>query len=264
MILVLGGTLEGREIASTLAGQNHEVLITVVSGYGAEMIPENSGVEVLVGQLDGKDLERLITEREVRLIVDATHPYAWVITETAWETANLRGIPYIRYERPAVLTDQKDGVYRVASYEKAAELAASLGNTIFLTIGSKNIASFVKRTRDLSKRVVARVLPDPRVLDQCLAAGLGSRNVIAVQGPFSFEMNLAMFREYKADVLVTKDSGQTGGADTKVKAAAHLEIPVIVIERPNTRGMPMTDSIPEILAQAGKLRYQSDWGSIPR
>lgn len=255
MILVLGGTREGREIAAALAGENHEVIITVVSGYGAEMIPAGSRIEVLVGRLDADELKGLISGRDISLIVDATHPYASVITETAWNTAKLSGIPYIRYERPAALIDHGGSLlHRVESYQKAAELAVSLGDTIFLTIGSKNLAPFIKMARENARRVVARVLPDPQVLTECLAAGLGSPNIVAVQGPFSYEMNLAMFSEYKAGVLVTKDSGHTGGTDTKVKAAAQLGIPVIVIERPGVRGMPVTDSITAILERAGRPR----------
>ncbi len=262
MILVLGGTLEGREIADALANENHDVLLTVVSGYGAGMIPHDSPVELLVGRLDAGEMARLITDRDIRLVVDATHPYARVITETAWKTANGMGIPYIRYERPPVLTEKPDDrIYVAGSYEQAAELAAELGETIFLTIGSKNIEPFVRTGREYSRKVVARVLPDPKILEHCLAIGLAPKDIIAVQGPFSYEMNLAMFREYKADVLVTKDSGRTGGTDAKLKAARQIDIPAVVIERPGYRGMPVTDKIQEVVSQANRIKEQCNRGS---
>ncbi len=255
MILVLGGTLEGREIAGALANEGHNVLITVVSGYGAEMIPPVSPVEVLVKRLDAGELERVIHERRVRMIVDATHPYARAITETAWKAANDMGIPYIRYERPPVLTGTANNlIYRAGDYEKAAELAVGLGDTVFLTIGSKNVLPFIRAARECSKRIVARVLPDPEVLEQCLAAGLAPKEIIAVQGPFSCEMNMAMFREYGADVLVTKDSGLTGGTDTKLEAAMELAIPVVMIERPECRGIPALERIDEVISQASKIK----------
>ncbi len=251
MILVLGGTQEGREIAGMLAGAGYEVLATVVSGYGAGMMDGGRPVEVIVKRLDSRDLKEIIRARNIRLIVDATHPYATVITETAWNTAQETGIPYIRFERPAVIGHiDQERVYRAGSYREAAELAASMGGTVFLTIGSKNLAPFVAAGRAGAERVVARVLPDPGVLEQCLALGMAQKDIIAVQGPFSCELNLAMFREYKAGVLVTKDSGAAGGTDTKLQAAKQMRIPVIIIERPDYRGIPVTDSMQEILSRA--------------
>ncbi|MHB9093979.1 MAG: precorrin-6A reductase [Eubacteriales bacterium] len=254
MILILGGTLEGREIADAVARLGFKALVTVVSGYGAEMIPQNTPVEVLVGRLDSLELEQLIRDRGIQLIVDATHPYAYVITETAWKTAQANCIPYIRYERPPVSNETNDpGVYRVKSYGEAAELSTTLGETVFLTIGSKNLEPFLKAGKVRGSRVVARVLPDAKVLEQCSALGIASRDIIAVQGPFSLEMNLAMLREYGAGVLVTKDSGHTGGTDTKLAAAARLNIPVVIVSRPESGNGPVTDNIPEILDLVKKM-----------
>jgi len=264
MILVLGGTREGREIAGVLAGHGCRVLATVVSGYGAELITPDPAVEVLVRPLDAGELDRLLAERDIRLIIDATHPYARVITETAWEAAQSKGIPYVRYERPPVTAGDegsspvKDAgrnsrLYRAGDYKEAAQLAVSFGETVFLTIGSRNLEPFIRAGRLSGKRIVARVLPDAGVLVQCAALGILPQDIIALQGPFSLEMNMAMFREYKADVLVTKDSGSTGGTDTKLAAAAALEIPVVMVARPDYPGIPVTDRIDEILRQADKI-----------
>ncbi len=253
MILVLGGTLEGREIAGVLAGRGARVLTTVASGYGAEMLSPDLAAEVLVGQLDAGAMDRLITEREVKLVIDATHPYAREITGTAWAVAKQKGIPYIRYERPPADIVNNDGIYRVKNYEEAAAMAVSLGETILLTIGSRNLAPFIRAGQEWNKRIVARVLPDAAVLAECSAMGLAPADIIAVQGPFSEAMNLAMFREYKAAVLVTKDSGKTGGTDTKLAAAASLGLPVIIVARPVYSDLPVLDRIADIISQAQSM-----------
>lgn len=254
MILVLGGTLEGREITGLLAGRGARVLTTVASGYGAEMLSPHIPAEVLVGQLDAGALDRLVTEREVKLIIDATHPYAREITGTAWAVAKRKGIPYIRYERPpADPAVNNDRIYRVIDYNEAAAMAARLGETIFLTIGSRNLAPFIRVGREQAKRIVARVLPDAAVLAECTAMGLAPADIIAVQGPFSEAMNLAMFREYKAAVLVTKDSGKTGGTDTKLAAAASLGLPVVIVARPVYPDLPVLDRIADIISQAQSM-----------
>jgi len=253
MILILGGTREGREIASSLAARGFGVLVTVVSGYGAEMIPPDVSVEVLVLELDTCKLEQIIDDRNIRLIIDATHPYARVITGIAFKSAGNKGIPFIRYERPPALTETGSKICPVKTYEEAAELAVSLGDTVFLTIGSKNLRSFIEAGRKADKRVVARVLPDQKVMAQCRELGLPRHDIIALQGPFSMETNLAMFREYKAGVLVTKDSGRTGGTDTKLAAAVALGIPVVIITRPDYQGIPTTADIQEIFRQVEEI-----------
>ena len=63
------------------------------------------------------------------------------------------------------------------------------------------------------------------------------RNIIAVQGPFSEELNKAVIRDYGTDVMITKDSGAAGGFPEKIRAAAECRIPVIVIMRPEEEGL---------------------------
>ena len=61
------------------------------------------------------------------------------------------------------------------------------------------------------------------------------KRIIAVQGPFSYDMNRIMFHDTKASVVVMKNSGLVGGADTKLQAAMDLGIHVIVIDRPRVK-----------------------------
>jgi len=263
MILVLGGTQEAREISVLLASEGYKVLVTVASGYGAGMMPKEAGAEVLVGRLDGPDLEHLITKRGIKMIVDVTHPYARDITETAWEIAKKTEAPYIRYERPAVSEVSESGtIYRVKTYQEAAKLTMSLGNTIFLAIGSKNIQPFVQEGRRLNKRVVVRVLPDATVLEQCYALGIRAQDILALQGPFSIELNLAMLRHYAAEVLVTKDSGSVGGTDTKIEAAARLGVPVVMVDRPIYQEIPVTGDVTSIIQQAKQVFKPDSQNSI--
>jgi len=67
---------------------------------------------------------------------------------------------------------------------------------------------------------------------RCQSLGLLPRDIIAMQGPFSYAMNKVMFADYEAQVVVTKDAGVIGGTDTKMAAARDLGIPVVVVRRP--------------------------------
>ena len=80
--------------------------------------------------------------------------------------------------------------------------------------------------------MTVRVLPTAEVLAQCEALGLTPKQIVAMQGAFSTELNVALFKHACAEVIVTKNSGQIGGADTKLAAAKLLGLPVVMINRP--------------------------------
>jgi precorrin-6A/cobalt-precorrin-6A reductase len=82
------------------------------------------------------------------------------------------------------------------------------------------------------RRVVVRVLPDHQVIEKVRSMGVAPKDIVAMQGPFSKEMNRITFKMYNASVIVTKDSGRAGGTDTKIAAALQLKIPVVLIKRP--------------------------------
>lgn len=234
MILLLGGTSDSRELAAFLSAGGLQVLVTTVSEYGGSLAEESGLERVLTGALSGDKLAEVIDSNKIRVIVDATHPYAGQISKLAMEAAARSGISYCRFQRSATLPEGKkaSNLHLVEDVEQAAKLAAQLGDNIFLAIGSKGLADFIHNLPDKPLKVTARVLPDPVVMQQCLDLGLKPRNIIAMQGPFSYELNLAMFRACGANVLVTKDSGREGGATAKFTAAEEMELQLVVISRP--------------------------------
>ncbi len=101
-----------------------------------------------------------------------------------------------------------------------------------LTVGSKTMDVYARAAREAGVRLVARVLPTPEALAACAAAGLEPRDVVAMQGPTSAELDAALLRHLGATVLVTKDSGDVGGLGEKLRAAELAGAAVIVVERP--------------------------------
>ena len=99
----------------------------------------------------------------------------------------------------------------------AAFLESTRGN-ILLTTGSKELAAY-SGIPDFTQRVYARVLPMDASLEACRAAGLKAAHIIAMQGPFSEEMDLATLRFADAAWMVTKDGGEAGGFPAKASAA---------------------------------------------
>lgn len=231
MIFTAAGTQDGRELAGELLSAGYPVTASVVSSYGEKLLERYPGLIVNDKPLDEDELETYIRQHKVRLFVDASHPYAANVSQNAMQACHATGIPYIRYERRSVPVDY-DNVYPVETYEEAAREAARLGKTVFLTTGSRNLKAFTTSEALKGHTVIARILPTAKVLAECEELGLTPKEIVALQGPFSEELNIALYRQYGADVVVTKNSGEIGGTDTKLTAAKKLGLPVVMIDRP--------------------------------
>ncbi|QDR80360.1 precorrin-6A reductase [Sporomusa termitida] len=232
MILVLAGTLDGRELAAKLTAMGYPVVVSVISDYGRNLA-EAPGLSVLVGQLALEDMKQLIGARAIKVLVDASHPYAVNGSINAMAACEATGIQYIRYERAEVsVPADYSRLYTAGNAGEAAIIAAGLGRVIFLTTGSRTLGLFKNEPLLASCRLIARVLPQPEVIAECIELGFNPGDIVAMQGPFSHCFNVAMFKEYATEVIITKNSGSIGGADTKISAAVELNLPVIVIGRP--------------------------------
>lgn len=228
MILVLGGTADSRMVVRELKEAGHPVMVTVVSSYGGTLAAGEKPDEVLVQALEPQELAELITRQKIIAVVDATHPFAQNISVMAREVCSKQGVSYLRYSRPGTILPDHPLITIVSGYKEAADSAAQLGEVIFLTTGSKTLEVFAEMAGLLQKKIVARVLPDSKVIEKCLGLGLQPSQIIAMQGPFSKELNKAIFQHTCAEVVVTKESGDVGGVDAKVEAALELTIPLLV------------------------------------
>lgn len=231
MILVLAGTQDGRELADKLVQAGYRVTASVVSAYGRDLI-KNSRIAVNAAPMDKEQLTSFIAEQGIAAVVDASHPYATNVSGNAIAACEQAQIPYLRYERPATKLPAYPKLHLAVDYEAAARTAAALGKVIFLTTGSRKLSLFKGAPELAEHRLIARVLPEPGVIRECIESGFTPGDIIAMQGPFSHELNVALFREYKAEAVITKNSGNLGGSDTKLTAAAALDLPVVVIDRP--------------------------------
>ena len=100
------------------------------------------------------------------------------------------------------------------SMEEAAKLLEKMEGNILVTTGSKELEA-LRGLPGFSKRIFARILPQPEMVQKCMEMGLSGRHIICMQGPFSEEMNYAMLRETNARILLTKESGAAGGFPEK-------------------------------------------------
>ena len=98
-------------------------------------------------------------------------------------------------------------------------------------------------------RLYPRVLPTVAGITACEGAGIPHRNIIAMQGPFTLELNLALMQQFHIRYLVTKDGGSAGGFAEKAQAAAQSEATLVVLRRPEECG----ETAEEILQRCREL-----------
>ncbi len=250
-IMVLAGTADGRQIAGELLKAGAEVIATVTTGYGRELLSGYPGIQIYQGKLNAAAMLRLIRAQRIDCLIDASHPFAREASVNAIAACGEAGIGYLRFERNGVVTVEGAVVRRVLDFEAAADAATEVirhgpGN-VLLTIGSHHLRWFLEKIPDYPKRLVVRVLPDSGVIAECEAAGLDSGNIIAIKGPFSVELNLELLRHCNASVMVTKDSGAAGGVREKIEAAASLGIPVIMVARPDLDYPCQANAVAEVV-----------------
>ena len=243
MIFLAAGTADGRALAQELLAAGYQVAASVTSRYGAELLAACDGKLVINEEpLDEAALIRYAASHDVQVIVDASHPYAVNVSKNAMMAAKKLGIPYLRYERS--LTELSGEIHIVHSYEEAASQSSALGRRIFLTTGSHNLKAFTTAPALADAVLIARVLPTAEVLALCEALGLTPAQIVALQGA----LNRELFRRYQAEVIVTKNSGQVGGTDTKLAAAKELGLPVVLIDRPQIAYPHLAHTYGEVLS----------------
>lgn len=250
MILFLAGTSDARELAVQLMQAEHDLIATVVTDSAAASLQE-ANVPYHVGRLTEQQMMELIEERQVKTVVDASHPYAEEASKTAMTAAKSIGIPYIRYERPQQ-SFVNPLVTEVETYEEAAKVASTHTGTIMLTTGSKTLATFTEQLlHNENIRLVCRMLPNKENMEKCDALGIKQRDIIAIQGPFSKALNLALYEQYNTTLTITKESGKVGSVDEKMDAALELGIPVILIKRPKIQYENLCTSFDEVFEKLG-------------
>ena len=227
--VIFGGTTEGRELSHALATLGAVVTVCVATEYGEEEQGSAPGIEVRKGPLSPEEKQTLL--QGAALCVDATHPYARHISLSVREACEKAEVRYLRLLRAG---SETGGIRSFPSAREAAAWLAGQEGNILLTTGAKELEAY----RGINAaRLFPRVLPSHASIDACEAIGIPHRNILALQGPFSLEMNAAMLRQYRIRYLVTKDGGAPGGFREKAEAAAETGAELILLRRPEETGL---------------------------
>lgn len=226
MILVFGGTTEGRAAVQTLeeAGQ-----LFYYSTKGEEQkVALHHGIR-LTGAMDVDGMAQFCRDKEIRLLVDAAHPFAELLHQTIWQTSQVLRIPVIRYER--IYPDlSMFPITWCQSYEEAiTALKASGISTLLSLTGVQTIG----RLKPLWKSEIHcwfRILNRDSSRAVAQQQGLPADRLCYYHNEKEDE---ELMRRLRPDAILTKESGISGGFLQKVEAARALGIRIFVVRRPS-------------------------------
>lgn len=247
-LLIFGGTTEGRLLTVKLARLGYDITVCVATDYGAELLPDQPGIQKHIGRLDRQQMLAWMQKGDYGCVIDATHPYALEVTRNILQASHEADLPYYRVLRNHPQDEGAKTWIREANAGEAAKRLASLtsAENILLTTGIKDLHYFAPLNRE-GQRLYVRVLPSLASMESCLRLGIPSAQIICMQGPFSEEMNLAILRQLNISLVVTKASGPEGGFREKAAAAKKMGIPMLVIDRPGEeKGLSLEAMIRQI------------------
>ena len=230
-VLIFGGTTEGRELARACVSMQIKACVCVASEYGEQLLPADRNLRIHTGRLERREMIELIREMNPELVLDATHPYADIVSEQVLAACMETGTAHervLRQESTGFTGGQEVWVSDVAA---AVAVLRQDRRPVLVTTGSKELGSY-GMLADYQTRIYARVLPGHDGIRACEELGLAGSHIIAMQGPFSRDLNRALLKQINAGWLVTKESGKQGGFLEKLEAAAELGVRTIIIGRP--------------------------------
>ncbi len=227
-VLVFAGTTEGRELAELLADSNIKCSVCVATDYALELMNDKR-LDVHCGRLTEEEMEVLMRDGKFDVVVDATHPYAQIVSQNVRQAADKESISLIRLRRST--ESAEEGFVSFKTHEECSTWLSFQTGNILLTTGSKDLGSYAKN-ETIKNHLFVRVLPGEESIRLCTANGITGRQIIAMQGPFSAQMNECILREYSIDWMVTKISGHAGGFEEKIEAAKKAGVGICAILPP--------------------------------
>jgi precorrin-6A/cobalt-precorrin-6A reductase len=236
VILVLGGTGEARELAGALDAAGVHVTSSLAGRVSRPRLPSGT---VRIGGFGVPDgLARWLTERGVEAVVDATHPFAERISDSAATACPRAGVPLLRLQRPGWSERPGDEWHWVEDLDGAAAAIPALGERVLLTTGRQGLPAFAS-VHDAWFLVRCVEPPEPPLPPR--------HELLLDRGPYTVDGELALVDEHRVELLITKDSG---GAHTeaKLEAARRRRLPVIVVRRPPRPDVSCVSNVEDALA----------------
>jgi precorrin-6A/cobalt-precorrin-6A reductase len=238
--LILGGTGEANRLAEQIA---REGIDAIYSYAGRTQVPLGHSLPTRIGGFGGAEgLADFIRLERITHVIDATHPFAADMSRNAVTACAATQIPLIALERAPWCKIPGDKWIEVPDIAAAVAALPEARSRVFLAIGRQHLLPFGAKTQHA---YTLRFVDPPEK-----APPLPDAQIIISRGPFTLAGELELMRSRGIEWLVARNSGGTG-ARAKIDAARELDLPVVMIARPELPERPSVASVQEVLAWLG-------------
>jgi len=233
-ILILGGTGLARLAADALVEQGFDVTSSLAGVTHSPHLPKG---KLRIGGFGGvTGLKIYLAEEKFDLVADATHAFAAQMSAHAFTACNQVSVKLLRLEAPAWQPQAGDD-WREVENVAAAVAVLPQSAKVVVTVGRKEVGAFFAR---------AHLSGVARMIEQAEVAAPSHWQVMLERPPFTLEAEIDLLRSSQAEFLVSKNAG--GARPAKLRAAAALALPVIMVRRPFKPAMQTLQDVDELLA----------------
>lgn len=215
MILVFGGTTEGRKAVEVLEEAGASYYYSTKTGEQDITLHHGQRID---GALDEEAMLVFCREHSIKLIVDAAHPFASQLHHTIAQVSKQLNIPAIRYER--IYPPRDESICWIDDY---SQIPRDI-NSLLATTGVQSITK-LKPLEAEGIKVYYRILNRESSIALALKQGASNEQLCYYEDPNDIPV--------KADAILLKESGMSGGFVEKVEAAKALGMRIIALKRPN-------------------------------
>ena len=223
MILVFGGTTEGRMAAKVLEESGATYCYSTRSDTQDIQLVHGQHV---TGAMEVPEMVAFCQEHGIRLIVDAAHPFAVNLHRNVADLAGQIGVPIIRYDR--IYPPHDEGLIWCKDYDDAIRQLNEHGITRLLALTGVNTISRL-RAYWQEHECWFRILNRDESLAEAQKAGFPTDHLVY----YEKDDTASLIERLCPQAIITKESGMSGGFDEKVHAARQAGIEVFVVNRPD-------------------------------
>lgn len=226
MILVFGGTTEGKKVAALLESL---AMPFVYSTKTKIRFQETKVASYSYGALDEEQLESYLIENEIKIIVNAAHPFAEILHYTIAKVAERLQVPVIRFGRKLLAKTIHPLVLYVNTYKEALALLKENQRLLALT-GVQSIKKLKPWWQNYTTYV--RILNRPASLAIAAKSDFPKKQLILDLPSANLEKEIGLIKTHQIDVMLTKETGNSGFLNTKIEAALKTNTQIIIINQP--------------------------------
>ena len=229
MRLIFGGTTEGKQLIRLMQQLNKSYHYSTKTKV--EYTTDGLGI-YRHGALDATAMSAYIQQNKINLIINAAHPFASTLHQTIAKVSQDLDIPVYRVERTHLKRQEHPLIHYVNTYDEALEMLLNQlqGKKLLGLSGVQSIAILKKYWKN--NPTIFRILDRPssvRLAEEC---SFPVSQLILAYPNKELRKEIALYQQHQIDVVLTKESGNSGQLDIKIAAIQALDIPIIIIKKP--------------------------------